>query len=79
MTTPDGLSVAAFDSIFQRCACVRLNDYTPYILRIVITEVLLQTDPALADFVQRLSRAQFQGLLDSLRTRRAKGSLCGVG
>jgi hypothetical protein len=79
MTTPDGLSPTTFDRIFQACACVRLNDYTPYILRVVITEVLRKTDPALATFVQRLSKAQFHGLLESLRARRAEGALCGVG
>jgi hypothetical protein len=79
MTTPDGLSETAFDGIFQRCASVRLNDYTPYILRIVITEVLLQTDPTLATLVRGLSQFQFHGLLNDLRARRAAGSLCGVG
>jgi hypothetical protein len=79
MTTPDGLSDAAFDRIYYACGLVRLNDYTPYILHIVITEVLLQTHPALAAFVRRLEEARFQGLLDSLRARRVACSFGGVG
>jgi hypothetical protein len=79
MTTPQGLSDAAFDRVFQVCSRVRLNDYPPKILRAVFAEVLLQTDPGLAAHVRGLSKTQFQGLLDSLRTRRAECSLSGVG
>jgi hypothetical protein len=79
MATPDGLSEADFDRIFQACACVRLNDYPPYILRELFVEVLRPRDPVLAARVRRMTKTQFQALLDSLRARRVACSFGGVG